>query len=183
GTGEKLFSPFIRNTGISFSNKISPSVSLHLGYFRWFSQTSFVGQFSKLGNGYSELSSLEEAKVGDVHYRYDYQFMDASVTYSMVDFRDQEVYLGLGASYAFGKDVLLKGKFRLDPGYEDWLVSYEDKNVSYLGGMMQLGYNYFFFKGRMNAGVSGTVRYYPSLPVQYYTNLNIGYNFSLLKKK
>ena len=54
---------------------------------------------------------------------------------------------------------------------------------SYLGGLAQAGYNYFLFKKRINIGASLAVRFYPTLPVQYYTNVNLGYRFNLLRRR
>jgi hypothetical protein len=59
----------------------------------------------------------------------------------------------------------------------DWVVQSTVEKKSYLGALVQVGYNFFLMHKRITLGLSEAMRLYSGLPIQYYTNLNIGYNF------
>jgi hypothetical protein len=84
-------------------------------------------------------------------------------------------------SYAIGKNTVTESINNI-PWAIDWVVQSTVEKKSYLGALAQVGYDFFLIQKRMTLGLSETMRLYSGLPIQYYTNLNIGYNFSLRKR-
>lgn len=114
--------------------------------------------------------------------RWDYKMFDIGMMYSK-PYKRHEVVADFGFTLATGKNFVMS-VFQY-PGYPDRHDSGETVKVTYAGVKYELGYNYLLFKKRMNAGLSVSSRNYfgKDAFTQYNLNVNLGYNFNLLKRK
>jgi hypothetical protein len=120
-------------------------------------------------------------KKGDIRARYDYRFFELSGNYTINENAFGASYAGVGMSYAMGENTVTESINNI-PWAMDWVVQSKIERASYFGALAQAGYDLFLFEKRMTLGLSETMRLYSGLPIQYYTNLNVGYNFSLRKR-
>jgi|GEM_PF-5521054 len=179
---EKLFRPFLRNVGVSYQMNVSKNIRVGLQYNRWYNWHQLDNFIPTDGNGYYvDAGPITTWQNGDVRAQYDYNFWEVTGDYYK-SHKSHEVFAGVGISITAGKNTVTEGVYR-HPGYPDWLIYSRTEKKSYLGGLAQAGYNYFLSKKRINIGASLAIRYYPTLPVQYYTNVNLGYRFNLLRRK
>jgi hypothetical protein len=155
---------------------------LGLYYSKWYSWHKLSNFIPFDGNGYYE-SGTPGARwqSGDVRARYDYNMLDVIGDYCFKR-NNHELFAGLGLSYATGKNSVIVGVYQY-PGYPDPIIESKTEKANFIGAVIQAGYNYYLLKKRINIGPSGVLRYYGSLPPQYYININIGYNFRLLPYK
>lgn len=175
--------PFIRNVGFLIGQNIGNRFSINFTANKWYSRNSLIGFGVKEIDGYTEdIGGFESWDKGDILRRFRYSFLETSVGYELPIFRTHALYAQLGVSYTFGYNEVILSAYQY-PGAIDWLIKTEVVKANYLGGVAQIGYNYLFFKSRINVGFSETLRLYPSMPLQWYLNLNLGYNFSLLKTR
>lgn len=182
GSDEQMFKPVVRQIGLSYTHAVNECISLQASYLKWYNWNKLDGFIPLHGNRYAEqLGAIETWKPGDVQSRFDYQFVELSALYTLPCSASQELYAQAGLSYSWGYNDKVKYTYH-EPGAFDWLVESETEKSSHLGGIAQIGYNYFLFKRRINLGVSAAMRYYPKLSAQYYTNVNVGYNFSYRKR-
>lgn len=177
GEGEKMFKPFLRNVGISVQKKLTPHFSVGLYYNKWYNWNKLYRFIPSNGNGYYEKGTFYTWKAGDIRARFDYQLIDIIGNYG-VQYHHHELYAGAGISYATGKNDKITSVYQ-NPGYHDILVQSKTERGHYSGLVGQIGYDYLVFHNRINVGVSGALRYYPALSLQYYANINVGYNFKL----
>jgi hypothetical protein len=182
GLQEKIFRPALRSVGIAYLHRLTPKIRVCVAYSAWYSWNKLSNFMPVDGNGYYEdVGPMDEWKKGDLRARYDYHFFEMSGNYAVNQSSVGELYVGIGASYATGKNTITESINNI-PWAIDRIVESSKKKRSYFGALVQAGYDFFLFRKRITLGLSETVRYYPSLPLQYYTNLNIGYNFSLRKR-
>jgi hypothetical protein len=182
GLEEKIFKPALRSVGIAYLHQITPKIRVGAAYSVWYSWNKLSNFIPVDGNGYYEdVGPMDVWKKGDLRARYDYRFFELSGNYTISQTALGESYAGVGLSYATGKNTVTESISNI-PWAIDWVVQSTVEKKSYVGALVQAGYDFFLFRKRMTLGLSETVKYYPALPLQYYTNLNIGYNFSLRKR-
>lgn len=181
GLQEKMIRPALRSVGIAYLHQLTPRIRVGVAYSAWYSWNKLSNFIPADGNGYYEnVGPMDEWKKGDIRARYDYRFFELLGNYTINQSSVGELYAGIGASYTTGKNTITEGINNI-PRVRDGIVESSEKKKSYFGALAQTGYDFFLFRKRITLGLSETVRYYPSLPLQYYTNFNVGYNFSLRK--
>lgn len=176
-----LKSPLIRQFGFSYTHELSPIFSVRASYIIWYDWYNFGMIKPYPGKGGYYTSEFFNTNVGHIDKYFDYQFLEVSGVYRNLIAKKHEIYGAIGFSYAWGKYSELVAAYR-QPGYEDWLLSYETKKGKHFGILCEVGYNYFIAK-KINIGFSEAIRIYNNLPIQLYTNINIGYNFNLVSPK
>jgi hypothetical protein len=182
GLEEKMFKPALRSVGIAYLHQLTPKIRVGVAYSAWYSWNKLANFIPVDGNGYYEdVGPMDVWKKGDVRARYDYRFFELSGNYVINQNAFGESYACVGMSYAIGKNTVTESINNI-PWAIDWVVQSTVEKKSYLGALAQVGYDFFLIQKRMTLGLSETMRLYSGLPIQYYTNLNIGYNFSLKKR-
>jgi hypothetical protein len=174
--------PFIRQIGGSYTHRINSTLALRASYSRWFQLDEIGGNPFGYNAYYEPFKQSEDIRLGDIDAHYDYQSIDLAATYQLLQTKRHELYAGAGISYTWGVYTEYTGIYN-EPGYPDWLFRLADRKHRDMGLITEIGYNYMLFKKRINVGVSETVKGYTSLPFQFYTNINMGYNFNWGMKK
>jgi hypothetical protein len=178
-----FFYPFIRNIGGSYIHQFDSRFSLRASYNQWFRLLN-IGLPVKIHlNGYYEpFKQPQDLRIGDIDRHFNYGAIDLEIIYQLLPIKRHELYTGVGISYTWGKYSKYTSIYN-HPGYPDWVASLTTTKHYDLGLIAELGYNYMIFKNRVNIGISETVKGYTSLPFQFYTNVNLGYNFNWGMKK
>ncbi len=124
-----------------------------------------------------EIFNIDSSEwVGLLASRFKYQFIDLVISYQISPIKNVSVAAGLGPSYTWGTNSYISSYF-YSSGIPDWVIQYEQKEESRLGGIVQLQANYFLFKNRINAGLNFKERIYPNYYRQFDAGIQLGVNF------
>lgn len=164
---------FINNYGASVQHSVYKDFSVKLNYMHWGYLVKTPTDYQVISLYSLPLDKSSEEKISD---RRNYSFIDLTPLYQYF-YKQHEVFGAFGISYAWGVNNVMKNINQI-PGY-DVLFNIEETKASYIGTTWEVGYNYHFT--RINTGLSLSGRYYPQQFSTYNVQLNIGYNFSLLK--
>jgi len=161
----KMNALFSTQVGIDFSRAVYNDFSVGVTYSLWpYSEYLF-----------SSLNDNNTPFVGQFFAREKYQFIDAYGKYTL-DFSRNRLYGRLGLSYANGYRWDIIDVYQVY-GYEVRTTVGRQRDNK-VGGVASIGYDFLFFKRRINLGISTTARYYGNSYQQYELSLNIGYNFN-----
>lgn len=177
------FQPVLSVLRIKYNYRITEKLGLSLSYARWFdlnSLSSIAPAF--VSNGYHESWPREDGwQKGDVYFRYNYQFVDLSISHVLFAHKAHIVSASLGGSRAWGKNTEI---LRYDKGNGSWNCEpfdfYEDVRADYWGGAGGVAYDYRISR-HFSAGAFGNVRIYKGLHAQPEVGLNIAYHFGAFK--
>lgn len=176
-SAKEAFSP-VKMIGLSFTHRLQSRWSISLSYYRWYNARQLWNFVPAHGNGFAEeLPPFSEWKSGLVSNRFNYQFMDASVVCAPVCWGHHKVEIGIGPSFAWGKNMQIVSFLRY-PGYPDAIIESEAVAANYWGGLFNLNYSYAFSK-HLRAGVYAGLRIYSGLPAQQNYGLSLSYDFAL----
>lgn len=136
--------------------------------------------FGKNGGIMMDLDFEEQDKVGVIKFKHSFKLVESSVRYNLTKGK-RNLYAGIGISTAFGKEQYISSVSTV-PGYLDKELNLKDRNATYVGANILIGYNYFLLKNRLNIGTTAKYRVM-SKQVKYFDlSFNIGYNFKSNKK-
>src|SRR5690554_1086537 len=121
----------------------------------------------------------ENFSLGEIVYRLNYNYFDFGAEYNVWQFNNHRFSASGAISLAYGKNKYLiaaspSGYEFLDP----LNAVYEEKMETYFGGVLDLHYDYTFWKNRLNIGPDFSLRYYNNdFPFQVNYGFHLGFNF------
>lgn len=165
------------NMGFTLSRIIYKKVSLNFTYHKWYNWWMLTNQKPDIDNGYDFGVKPEDGyiKDGDRDLRYNFEVFGLYLNYAKQR-RNDEFYAGFGIIYARGKERVFKS------GYPN--LRKETNDVNSWGQMVDIGYNRYAFKRRLNFGfmLPMAVQMTRAFPViEFYPGIAIGYNFNFKK--
>ena len=162
------------------SNYNSPYVQYSIGSSRKISNHLAIG-FNYARSHHSTELTYESYIVQDppsttqqiTIFRRKYTFLMPYISFTQKTFKNQVFQAGLGPSKASGENGYYQESVTL--------ISHPSvlyfKKESYYGGIAFLGYDYFFWRNRINIGADLQARYYVDFPFSITYGLQLGYNF------
>jgi hypothetical protein len=160
--------------GIEIIRKMNQKISFSIGFQDW-----FLGYD---GGVDLNLKQADLDKIGTITMKNSYKFIDATVRYSVLSDAHNDVFGGIGCSFANGVEEYIFALPNI-PGYPNDLLGLKKRHVSHIGGNIVLGYNRMMLKERFSIGMSGHYRILSKDFNGYDICFNIAYHLNTFKRK